>query len=274
MAQTPQTAPPATSTQTPNPASAPPPPRPPDEYKNLSEISVELFYWQTKSTAIMRPGHQNLDGDSATLGSGLDFGGKSKAAEGIQITTPAGRANLLEFTYFTTKQSGNETSPIALILFGQPFQPGDVFGSATKIQHAKVTWNYLTYPDAPGAHKFRFRTLYGFQYTWMTARLDAPADIYATPVAGTRSMIFPSLGAGIEYHVSKHLYFEARGSGFLWPHKSAQGDGEAKLSLKVFKQLDVEVGGREFYFKTNPQKDYYLRANLWGPYAGLKWTFK
>ena len=280
LAQTPQTAPPATpaststQTQTPNPATAPPPPLPPDEYKNLSDISIELFYWMDNSHAYMRPGAQNVDGDSATLGSGLAFGGKSKAAEGIVVTTPAGRANQLEFTYFRVKQDGNETSPIALILFGQPFQPGDVFGSLTNIQHVKLTWNYLTYPDPPGVHKFRFRTIYGIQYTWMTARFDAPADLYASPIEGTRSLIFPSLGAGVEYHISKHLFFEAKATGFAWPHKAMQGDGEAKLSLRVFRQMDIEVGGREFYFRTNPQKDYYLRANLWGPYAGVRWTFK
>jgi hypothetical protein len=266
--------PPSTTTQTPNPASAPPPPRPPDEYKNLSEISVELYYWLPKWTSSMRPGKTNVDGDSATLGSGVDFGGKAKAAEGILVTTPAGRANLLEFTYFRTKQAGNETAPTALILFGQPFNAQDVLGSATNIQHAKVTWNYLTYPDPPGVHRFRFRTLWGVSYTSMTARFDAPADIYASPVQGSRSIIFPSLGAGMEYHISKHLYFEARGSGFAWPHKAMQGDGEAKLSVRIGKQLDIVAGGREFYFRTNPQKDYYLKANMWGPYGGLRWTFK
>jgi hypothetical protein len=268
-----QTAP-STTTQTPNPAAAPPPPLPPDEYKNLSDITVELFYWQQKAHPVMRPGKANVDGDNANLGSGIDLLGKSKAAEGVLITTPAGRANLLEFTYFRTKQSGNETSPIALVLFGQPFSAGDAFGSTTSLQHARVSWSYLTYPDPPGVHKFRFRTLYGIEYTSITARFDAPFDVYATPIQGTRTIIFPSFGIGMEYHFSKHFYFDAKAEGFAWPKKAIQGDGDAKLSYRLFKQLDVVVGAKDFYFKTNPQKDYFLKANMFGPYGGLRWTFK
>jgi hypothetical protein len=252
--------PPATPpsvTQVPNPASAPPPPRPPDEYKNLSDISVELYYWQPTLHPIMRPGKANVDGDSPTQGSGVDFNLKKKGAEGILITTPAGRANLLEFT-----------------LFNQPFAQGDLLVTATKIQHARVTWSYLTYPDPPGVHKFRFRTLYGFEWTQMTARFDAPLDLNAAPIEGSRSIIFPSLGVGVEYHVSKRLYLEARGEGFAWPHKAVQGDGEAKLTLRLFRQLDLIAGAKDFYFKTSPQKDYYLKANMFGPYGGLRWTFK
>lgn len=269
--------PPATPpsvTQVPNPASAPPPPRPPDEYKNLSDISVELYYWQPTLHPIMRPGKANVDGDSATQGSGVDFDLRKKGAEGILVTSPAGRANLLEFTYFQTKQQGNETAPIALVLFGQPFAQGDLLVTATKIQHARVTWSYLTYPDPPGIHKFRFRTLYGIEWTQMTARFDAPLDLNAAPIEGSRSIIFPSLGVLGEYHFSKRFYLEARGEGFAWPHKAVQGDGEAKLTLRVFRQLDLIAGAKDFYFKTNPQKDYYLRANMFGPYGGLRWTFK
>jgi hypothetical protein len=274
LAQTP-TPPPSAPTQVPSAAaSAPPPPLPPDDYKNLSDISVELFYWRPSLHSIMRPGKGNFDGDDPTLASGLDFQGKSKAAEGILITTPAGRANKLEFEYFQQKGSGNETLPIATILFGQPYSSGDVLGSATTIQHARVTWNYLTYPDPPGAHKFRFRTLFGVEYTQMTARFDAPFDFNAAPVQGTRTIIFPSLGAAIEYHFSKRFYFEAKAEGFAWPHKAAQADGDAKLTFRVFKQLDLLAGGKAFYFKTSPAKDYYLRATMFGPYAALRWTFK
>jgi len=272
-AQTPAP-PPATSTQVPNPATAPPPPLPPDEYKNLSDISVELYYWLPKYHPEMRPGKANVDGDSLTLGSGIDLAGGSKAAYGVLITTPAGRANLLEFTYFRTKQQGNEIAPTALILFGQPFNAGDLMVSATNTQHVRVTWSYLTYPDPPGVHKFRFRTRYGIEYTSMTARFDAPLDPYASPVEGTRSIIYPSLGVGVEYHISKRLYFEAIGEGFAWPHKAVQGDADAKLSVRLARQLDLVLGGKEFYFKTNPQKDYYLKANMWGPYGALRWTFK
>src|ERR1700726_3797601 len=112
---------PATVTQTPNPASAPPPPRPPDEYKNLSDITVELYYWMPTSHPVMRPGLANVDGDTATQGSGVDFKLAKKYADGIVVTAPAGRANLLEFTYFQTKQQGNEFPAIAEVLFGQPY---------------------------------------------------------------------------------------------------------------------------------------------------------
>jgi hypothetical protein len=270
-AQPPQT---PSTTQTPNPASAPPPPLPPDEYKNLSEISVELYYWMQTSHPQMRPGKANIDGDSPTLGSGINLLGPSKGAEGILVSAPAGRANHLEFEYFQEKQSGNEIAPINLILFGQGFLQGDLLASTTKIQHARVSWSYLTYPDPPGIHKFRFRTLYGVEYTSMTARFDAPADLNAAPIEASRSIIFPTFGASVEYHFSKRALIEAKAEGFAWPHKAVQGDADARIALKLFKQLDLVLGGRYFYFKTNPEKDYYLKSSMFGPYGGLRWTFK
>jgi hypothetical protein len=274
QAQTPSTPTPAQVPVQTNPSAAPPPPLPPDEYKNLSEITVELYYWKQTSHPQMRPGLTNVDGDSSTLGSGVDLLGKSKAAEGILVTTPAGRANLLEFEYFQTKQQGNETAGENLILFGQPYNSGDLLVSATKIQHARVTWSYLTYPDPPGAHKFRFRTLYGFEYTTMTARFDAPLDQYASPVEGTRSIIFPSLGVGADYHFSKRFSFTSKAEGFAWPHKAVQTDADARFLFRVYKQLDVVAGYKYFHFKTNPEKDYFLKATMQGPYAALRWTFK
>jgi hypothetical protein len=271
QAPAPQTAP--TITQT-NPASAPPPPRPPDEYKNLSDITVELYYFQPTSHPVMRPGETNADNDTATQQSGVDFKLAKKYADGIVVTAPAGRANLLEFTYFQTKQQGNEFPPLAVVLFGQPYAAADQLVTSTEIQHARVTWSYLTYPDPPGAHKFRFRTLYGFEWTQMTANFNAPLDLNAAPVTGSRSVIFPSLGLLGEYHISKRLYIEARAEGFAWPHKAVQTDGEAKLSYRIYRQLDLVAGYKAFHFKTNPEKDYYLKATLLGPYAALRWTFK
>lgn len=273
-AQTPPP-PPATTTQVPSPAAAaPPPPLPPDEYKNLSDISVELYYWLPQYHPVMRPGETNVDGDNTTLYSGIDLLGPNKAGQGILVTSPAGRANRLEFEYFQIKQQGNEVAPLALTLFGQPYSAADVLASATTIQHARVTWSYLTYPDPPGAHRFRFRTLYGFEYTQITARFDAPADLNAAPVQGTRSVIFPSLGVGAEYHISKRLFVDSKFEGFAWPHKAVQADADLRIALRVYRQLDLVVGGRDFYFKTNPEKDYFLKANMWGPYGALRWTFK
>ena len=269
----PQT-PPASTTQTPNPAAAPPPPLPPDEYKNLSDISVELYYWKQTSHPIMRPGKANVDGDSATVGSSIDFSGSNKPAYGILVTSPAGRANLLEFEYFQTSQQGNTVAPINLYLFGQPYGMGDVISTNAKIQHARATWNYLTYPDPAGARKFRFRTLWGIEWTQMTARFDAPADPYAAPVQDSRSIIFPSLGVAAEYHFSKKVSFDAKIEGFAWPHKAEQADAEARFLFRVYKQLDLVAAYRGFFFKTNPEKDYYLQGLLRGPYAGLRWTFK
>lgn len=273
MAQTAQTPPASTTTQTPNP-SAPPPPRPPDEYKNLSDITVELYYWMPTSHPVMRPGETNVDNDTATQGSGVDFNLAKKYADGIVVTSPAGRANLLEFTYFQTKQQGNEFPPIAEVLFGQPFAAGDQLVTSTEIQHARVTWSYLTYPDPPGVHRFRFRTLYGFEWTQMTANFNAPLDLNASPITGSRSVIFPSLGFGMEYHVSKRLYFEMRAEGFAWPHKAVQTDGEIKGTYRIYRQLDLVAGYKAFHFKTSPEDDYYLKATLLGPYAALRWTFK
>ena len=272
--QTPAPDPSKTPTQVPNPAAAPPPPLPADEYKNLSDISLELYYWKPSSAPQMRPGQTNIDGDSKTLYSGLNFQGSTKAAEGVVVTAPAGRANQLEFEYFQTQQQGNEIAPVNLTLFGQAYASGDVIASSTKIQHARVTWKYLTYPDPAGARKFRLRTLWGFEWTQITARFDAPSDLNAAPVQGSRSIIFPTLGVGGEYHFTKKIYLEGKAEGFAWPHKAVQYDAELRLLIRLYRQLDLIGGYKDFHFKTNPMKDYYLQDTLKGPYAGLRWTLK
>jgi hypothetical protein len=214
-----------------------------------------------------------VDRDSATQSSSFRFPGNGKPAEGVIITTPAGRGNQLEFTYFQTKAQGNVLAPVNTTLFTQFYPQSDIINGTYKIQHGKAVWNYLSYPDPPGTSKFRFRTMWGVSYTSINARFNTPQDYATSPVEGSRTLIYPSLGVGVEYHFSRNFYFEMRGSGFILPHKSAQGDGEAKISAR-FGRLDILVGGRDFYFKTSPNKDYYFKANMWGPYGGLRWTFK
>jgi hypothetical protein len=203
----------------------------------------------------------------------LHFPGNGKAAEGIVVTAPAGRANQLEFSYFTTKAQGNVVAATNLTEFSQGYAQGDAIALGYKIQNAKISWNYLTYPDPPGVNKFRFRTLWGLQYTTISAHFDAPLDVFAAPVQGSRSLILPAIGIGLEYHFAKNFYVEAKGSGFALPHHSASADGDAKLVVR-FHRLDVIAGAKELYFKTSPKKDYYFKANVLGPYAGLRWTFK
>jgi hypothetical protein len=77
-----------------------------------------------------------------------------------------------------------------------------------------------------------------------------------------------------EYYITKKIKVEARAMGFAWPHKAVQTDGEVKLTARIYKQLDIVLAYKAFHFKTNPQKDYYLKETMYGPYGGLRWTFK
>jgi len=90
------------------------------------------------------------------------------------------------------------------------------------------------------------------------------------PAAGTRSIIYPTLGLGFEGTLSRHFRFEAKGSGFALPHRAVIGDGEGSLGLR-FGHLEFIVGAKAFHFKTSTKKDQYVSGTMYGPYGGIRY---
>jgi len=138
----------------------------------------------------------------------------------------------------------------------------------------KLSWNYLTYPFPSAGAKFRFKTLWEVQYVGTSVSFDAPGDSSTTTTQGRKSVILPTLGAGIELHPAKHFVFEAKASGFGIPRRSDIYDAEANLILQT-SRIEVVLGGKAFHYKTNSNvSDNYFSQTLIGPYAGIRYIFR
>lgn len=266
--QQPQTTPPPKPSQQ-QPASTQQPAPSHDRDTGGDALSIEPIYWLNQGQPKLLRGKK----DTTNVPGNLDFPGKSKAAIGGVITIPTTHENSLQLSYFQAKGSGDTTATQDVNFFGQGFTQGDLLATQYRVQNFKLSWNYLSYPYPSNGAKFRLKTLWEVQYTSVKSSIDAPLDASASTASGTKSIIYPTLGLGIELHPSRHLRLEAKASGFGFPHKANSWDAEGSAVLRVGK-LEVFIGGKGFHFKTSPQADQYLSGTLWGPYAGLRWVFR
>jgi hypothetical protein len=247
------------------PVPRPPPPVTTERDTGGDNFSIEPFYWLTHSSPTVAQGHANTDFDPGALG----FPGKSKFADGVFITVPTGHENSFEFRFFQQTGQGNSVLGTTEQFFTTQYAIGDVLATNYRLSSYKLSWNYLTYPYPSAGAKFRFKTLYEFQYAAIRGSFDAPADVNAVPTEGIKSIIRPTLGAGIEYHLARRVRFEAKLSGMGFPHHGDLYDGEASL-VGGGPHFEFLLGARIFHLKTSPTSDQYYTETLWGPYAGLR----
>lgn len=274
----PPTQPPPTTVEPTPPIPKPtvqlPPPRPAPAITTERDTggdawSIEPIYWLTRQAPTVRQGHAN----QASIPGNLVFPGHDPYTPGVTITVPTGHENSLEFSGFQTKGHGSSTLGVTEAFFGNGYAIHDVLNTEYTMRTYKVSWNYLTWPYPSAGAKFRFKTLYEMRYTSIRGRFDAPADINAAPIIGSKSNLRPSLGVGIEYHPAPHVRFEMKASGFALPHRGDIYDGEASL-VGHFPHFEVMAGARIFHYKTTPRDDQYFTQTLWGPYGGVRLIWK
>lgn len=275
--QTPPTQPPGGVEATPPvpkptvqvPVPRPPPPVTTERDTGGDNFSIEPFYWLARSAPTIAQGHANTDFDPGALG----FPGHSKFADGVFITVPTGHENSFEFRFFQQTGQGNSVLGTTEQFFTTQYAIGDVLATNYRVSNYKLSWNYLTWPYPSAGAKFRFKTLYEIQYAAVRGSFDAPADVNAVPTEGIKSIIRPTLGAGIEYHPARHVRFEAKLSGMGFPHHGDLYDGEASL-VGGGPHFELLAGARIFHLKTSPTSDQYYKETLWGPYVGLRLIWK
>jgi hypothetical protein len=259
-------------------AQTPPQPAPPKPaaqaqsgYENIESVwSISLFYWRPDGQPLMRGGKESTNPPAQAL----DLPGKPKGTPGVILTFPTGRSNRLEVSAFETRGSGNTVAGRELTFFGETFDQGDLLTADYRVRNAKVSWNYLSYPYPPLDAKFRIKTLWEVQYTSIRSVITAPLSENMTQAKGSRSIIYPTLGLGMELVPSpKHFRVEIKGSGMGFPHRAALWDAEGSAVVRIG-NLEIFGGGKAFHFKTSPQKDQYMLGTLWGPYGGIRWVFR
>lgn len=242
--------------------------------------SVEIFYWFAGGEPALRGGKANIT-DTTSTATGIDFIGKVHRSPGIVLSMPAGKGNSLHFSYFQNVGTGNQTAQSNLALFGTGFVTGDYLATRYRVQNAKISWDFLTWPTPLNGSSFRFRTLWEVQYTTAYSSIDAPLkpisyDSSGSPISntgyGTRSFVYPTFGVAVSKDFGKRFRLEGKASGFGLPHHATLWDAEASATVRVG-PLDVIGAYKGFHFKTSPQSDQYFMQTLSGAYVGLRWNF-
>lgn len=278
-----QPAPQAPPPEPPKAQPAPPPAKPGQSTYEETEsiLSLTLFYWRPRaSEAFLAGGRLSPDPPAQTI----DLFGRPRATPGIVLTFPTGRSNRVEVSFWETRGSGSTTATRAYNFFGTPFDRDDLLTTEYKIRNGRVTWNYLSYPYPALDSRFRIKTLWEVQWVQATPVITAPLTaipasgddpaIPAIRATGKRSLIMPAAGLGVELIPSrKHFRVEARASGMGFSGRAQIWDAEGTAVLRAG-NLEVFGGAKLFHFRTTPKKDLYLQADLWGPFAGVRWVFR
>jgi hypothetical protein len=252
------------------PPVAPQTPTPPQERDTGGDgFSIMAEYWLTHAQPVMRGG----GGDTTFLPGNLFFTGNKKYAYAGVITIPTGKENSIEFTYW--RKQGYGTSYIGTTdnFFGNNFAAGDSVLTRYTLEGMKLSWNYLTWPYPSNSAKFRVKTLWEVQYVNIGTTFDAPADPDAVPTSGTKDIILPTFGVGLEYHPAKHLRLELKASGFGIIHHSDIWDTQAAVVLRYGK-FEIFLSEKAYHFKTSPKGDQYFTETMIGPLGGVRLMFK
>ena len=266
--QPPPPATPPAPQQTPAPTSAPPEIAA-DDPDNGEPVSA--YYWLTGGSGKLRAGVQA----AVPADQNLALPGAAARSPGASVSMPAGKFNHLELSYFQADGNGTNTATTPLGLFGGNIPLGQFLSTTYRVRSVQLTWNYLTWPAPPEDSKFRIRTLYGFNYTSVSATIDAPfySDPNFTAPHGARNIFYPMFGIKAEYIPSKHFYFELRPEGFAFPHRAVLASAEVTVSARI-KRLEIFAGYKFFHYKTSPQNDQYFVGSLEGPLGGLRWVLR
>ena len=272
-----QQTPPSMAQQQPVPSQQPIPAAPPETPLNTSDgqLSIQLFYWLTSAQPDLLGGAGNV---GPYLGD-LRYPGRPRPAPGAVISMPVGRNSTLRFSYFRIQGDGNTFAPSNLTLFNTDFSPGNYLVTSYNLQNVKISYDFLSYPYPPNPSRFRLKTLWEVQYTTIQSSIDAPlvpitydanGNEIPTTGTGTRWFIYPSFGLAIEKAVSSHFRFEARASGFAFPHHDVIWDADASAVYRKGR-YEVALGARAFHLKTSPQNPQYLAATFPGAYVALRY---
>jgi hypothetical protein len=262
-----------TGGQTPPPSQTPAPVV--EQVSSGDTLSVTLLYWINTGTPQMKGGEANTN----TSPSNLPLERKNKPSPGAEVTIPAGKHSSIRASFFRVQGAGNTTATQALNVFGTDYNAGDYLATSFTLYHMKLSYDYLSWPFPVKRSKFRFKTLWGVQFTTIKAAVDAPylhgetdasGNLITTSGTGSHWFIYPDLGVGADYLVSQNFRFEARASGFGWPHRSDAWEVDASANYR-FGKFELQAGAKTFHFKTSPKKTEYIAGTLPGAYVGLRY---
>ncbi len=221
-----------------------------------------------------------------TTSSLVTLQGTPKDALGAEAGMAVGLHNSVTFSYFTTRASGNFTTPVDLQLWSQPYSAGTFLTTDYALQNYKFSFNYLTWPYPVESRRFRLRTLWQVQVTNIRTGFDAPLlpltdsagnpllDASGNPISyattGSHWFILPTLGVQAEYWKTRNLRFEASASGFAIPGHADTWDADATVNYRRG-HIELRGGAKSFHFRTSEQADFYMGGTFGAAFVGVRW---
>lgn len=212
--------------------------------------------------------------------------GKPKLADGGEFGLALGLHNMLRFSYFQSRASGDYTAPVDTVAFGQIYTAGTLVSTDYNIQNLKLSFDYLTWPYPVESRRFRLKTLWQVQYTSAKAGFDAPLlplvdangnpliDVNGNPISyaatETKWFITPTLGLSATEYITPNIRFEASADGFAIPHHSTLYEGESTINVRV-SHFEVRGGAKLFHFNTSTNQDFYMKGTLASVFFGIRW---
>ena len=213
--------------------------------------------------------------------------GTPKFADGGEFGLALGLHNMLRFSYFQSRASGDFTTPVDTVVFNnQIYGAGTLVSTDYLIQNVKLSFDYLTWPYPVESRRFRLKTLWQIQYTSARAGFDAPLlplvdangnpliDAAGNPISyaasATKWFILPTFGLSATEYLTPHIRFEASADGFSIPHHSTLYEGESTINLRV-SHFEVRGGGKLFHFSTSANSDFYMKGTLASVFFGVRW---
>jgi len=268
------------------PQQQPPPPLPkvPDvRQPGETGISIGVMGWFPVQAPTIDKGRQ-ADWIEPTR---TRLAGKPKYSPEGDIGVAVGLHNALRFSYFQDRASGNLTTGGNDLRIWDVVYPGrSLLATDYKLQAAKISFDYLTWPYPVESRKFRLKTLWQVQYLNIKTSLNAPllpvTDSSGNPIVdssgnpldyhsqGSKTVVLPTLGIGLAEYVNRHVRLEVNGSGFAIPHHSTIWDGDASANFR-YGHWELRVGAKAFHFKTSTQSDFFLKNTMASGFVGVRW---
>ena len=298
-AQTPAQTPPTPPQTTPPPAAVPPTQQPgtgpivnaapelpkypdvrlPGEYG----FFIGLDGWLPQEQPIFNKGHYS----GYTNNSYVVMQGKPNFAGGVEFGAAVGLHNMVHVSYFQTRAAGDYTAPVdTTVIGGQTYVAGTLISTDYKLQNAKISFDYLTWPYPVESRRFRLKTLWQLQYTSVRPGFDAPLlpltdsngnpliDANGNPISYAASQskwfITPTLGLSATEYFTPNIRFEASADGFTIPHHTTLYEGESTINVRV-SHFEVRGGAKLFHYKTSTNQDFYMRGTLASVFFGIRW---
>jgi hypothetical protein len=215
------------------------------------------------------------------------FEGTPKYSAGADLGIAIGLHNTLRFSFQDVKATGDiQSIPVQIQAWGQTYPAGTYLATSYHLQHGSISMDYLTWPYPVESRRFRLKTLWQVQYTNVKSTFDAPkspiADANGNPLvdsngnlisyagSGSHWFISPMFGVQTMYYYGRHFRWEAKASGWGWPHHNAIWDADTSANLR-YGHFELGVGFRGFHFKTSTQGEYYTHGTYAAGFAGLRW---